>query len=126
VILFAATTFLIPIIGAAFAGTVLLGVFLIAGLCRGILRVTTAATIADIRREGRDIGLSSGVYNAGLDLGSIVGPIAGGLVSTAFGIPTMFQILAVAALVLYFGVSLSSPKGRATLVVFGSRVPADR
>jgi len=77
--------------------------------------VTTAATIADIRREGRDIGLSSGVYNAGLDLGSIVGPVAGGLVSTALGIPTMFQVLAIASVVLYFGVSLSSPKGRATL-----------
>ncbi len=80
VLLFAATTFAIPLIGGALAGTVLLGVFLVAGLCRGILRVTTAATIADIRREGRDIGLSSGVYNAGLDLGSIVGPVAGGLV----------------------------------------------
>jgi predicted MFS family arabinose efflux permease len=127
VILFAATTFMIPLIGGALAGTVLLGVFLIAGLCRGILRVTTAATIADIRREGRDIGLSSGVYNAGLDLGSIVGPVAGGLVSTALGIPTMFQVLAIASLVLYFGVSLSSAKGRATLApVFGAKAPTER
>jgi hypothetical protein len=67
------------------------------------------------------------VYNAGLDLGSIVGPVAGGLVSTAFGIPTMFQVLAIASLVLYFGVSLSSAKGRATLgPVFRPKVPAGR
>ena len=127
VLLFAATTFAIPLIGGALAGTVLLAVFLVAGLCRGILRVTTAATIADIRREGRDIGLSSGVYNAGLDLGSIVGPVAGGLVSTALGIPTMFQVLAVGSLVLYFGVSLASPKGRATLApVFRTKMSVER
>ena len=125
--LFAATTFVIPLVGGPLAGTVLLGVFLVAGLCRGILRVTTAATIAEIRREGRDIGLSSGVYNAGLDLGSIIGPVAGGVVSTVVGIPTMFQVLAVASLVLYFGVSLSSAKGRATLVpVFRPKIPAER
>jgi len=127
VVLFAATTFVIPLVGGPLAGTVLLGVFLVAGLCRGILRVTTAATIAEIRREGRDIGLSSGVYNAGLDLGSIIGPVAGGVVSTVVGIPTMFQVLAVASLVLYFGVSLSSAKGRATLVpVFRPKIPAER
>jgi predicted MFS family arabinose efflux permease len=127
VVLFAATTFVIPLIAGPLAGSVLLAVFLIAGLCRGILRVTTAATIAEIRREGRDIGLSSGLYNAGLDLGSIIGPAAGGVVSTAFGIPTMFEVLAIASLVLYFGVSLSTPKGRGTLApVFRPKVPAER
>lgn len=126
VLLFAATTFAIPLVGGSLTAAVLLAVFLIAGLCRGILRVTTAATIADIRRGGRDIGLSSGVYNAGLDLGSIIGPATGGAVAAAFGIPLMFQVLAIASLVLYFAVSLSNAAGRAALAPWArTKAPAE-
>jgi predicted MFS family arabinose efflux permease len=127
VLLFAASTFVIPFIAGAIAGPVLLVVFLGAGLCRGILRVTSAATVAELRAEGRDIGLSSGVYNSGLDLGAIIGPAAGGVLSAAFGIPAMFQLLAVGSLALYFAVALSSSAGRSALTPsFRSRVPADR
>jgi predicted MFS family arabinose efflux permease len=115
VLLFAASTFVIPLVPVPVAGPVLLGVFLGAGLCRGILRVTSAATVAELRAEGRDIGLSSGVYNSGLDLGAIIGPAAGGILSAAFGIPAMFQLLAAGSLVLYFAVALSSAKGRSAL-----------
>ena len=115
VLLFAASTFAIPLVPAPVAGPVLLVIFLGAGLCRGILRVTSAATVAELRAEGRDIGLSSGVYNSGLDLGAIVGPAAGGVLAAGFGIPLMFQLLAGGSLVLYFAVALSSPKGRAAL-----------
>lgn len=126
VLLFAAITFTIPLVGGSLTGILLLAVFLVAGLCRGILRVTTAATIADIRREGRDIGLSSGVYNAGLDIGSIIGPATGGAVAAAFGIPLMFQVLAIASLVLYFGVSLSNAAGRAALAPWTrAKAPAE-
>jgi MFS family permease len=115
VLLFAASTFVIPLVPVPVAGPVLLAVFLGAGLCRGILRVTSAATVAELRAEGRDIGLSSGVYNSGLDLGAIIGPAAGGILSAAFGIPAMFQLLASGSLVLYFAVALSSAKGRSAL-----------
>ena len=117
VILFAATTFAIPFVNGPLLTPVLFAVFLVAGLCRGILRVTSAATVAELRSEGRDIGLASGVYNAGLDIGSIIGPAAGGVVSAALGIPAMFQILAVASLALYFGVALSSSAGRGALTI---------
>ena len=127
VLLFAASTFVIPFIAGPIAGPVLFVVFLGAGLCRGILRVTSAATVAELRAEGRDIGLSSGVYNSGLDLGAIIGPAAGGVVSAAFGIPAMFQLLALGSLVLYFAVAFSSRAGRAALTPsFRSRIPADR
>jgi len=127
VLLFAASTFLIPFVAGSLAGPVLLAVFLGAGLCRGILRVTSAATVAELRAEGRDIGLSSGIYNSGLDLGAIIGPAAGGVVSAAFGIPAMFQLLALGSLVLYFAVAFSSRAGRAALTPsFRSRIPADR
>ncbi len=115
VIVFGATMFVIPVVGGAGAGPILLVIFLTAGLCRGILRVTSAATVAEIRAEGRDIGLASGVYNAGLDIGAIVGPAAGGLLAAAFGIPAMFQLLAVVSLGIYFAVALSSKAGRSAL-----------
>lgn len=115
VLVFAATVLAIPMVGGAGAGPAMLGLFLAAGLCRGILRVTSAATVAELRAEGRDIGLSSGVYNAGLDLGAVVGPAAGGVLASAFGIPAMFQLVAVGSLVLYFAVALSSAKGRTAL-----------
>src|SRR5947208_1643940 len=69
---------------------------------RGVLGAARAAIVAGLRAEGRDVGLSSAVYNSGLDLGAIVGPAAGGVVSAAFGIPAMFQLLAIGSLVLYF------------------------
>ncbi|HEV2250347.1 MAG TPA: MFS transporter, partial [Candidatus Limnocylindria bacterium] len=115
VLAFAATTFVIPLVPVTVAGPALVVVFLAAGLCRGILRVTSAATVAELRAEGRDIGLASGVYNAGLDLGAIIGPAAGGVLAAAFGIPVMFQLLAGGSLVLYFAVALSSAKGRSAL-----------
>ena len=117
VIVFAVTMFVIPVIGGAGAGPVLLAVFLVAGLCRGILRVTSAATVAEIRAEGRDIGLASGVYNAGLDLGAVIGPAAGGVLAAAFGIPAMLQLLPVVSLGLYFAVALSSKAGRSALTI---------
>jgi predicted MFS family arabinose efflux permease len=127
VLLFAATTFAIPLVSGPAAGSLLLVVFLAAGLFRGLLRVTSAATVAELRAEGRDIGLSSGVYNAGLDLGAIVGPAAGGVVSAAFGIPAMFQLLAVASLGMYLAVAFSSRAGRAMLMPsFSGKVAADR
>jgi MFS family permease len=94
---------------------VLVILFAIAGVARGLLRVTSAAMIAELRNEGRDVGVASGVYNAGLDIGAIIGPIAGGTLATAFGIGAMFQIIAVGSLAAYFAVAVSTPQGRATL-----------
>ena len=126
VLLFAASTFVIPFVTGPLAGPVLLAVFGGAGLCRGILRVTSAATVAEIRAEGRDIGLASGVYNSGLDLGAIIGPAAGGVLSAAVGIPAMFQLLAAGSLVLYFAVAFSSRAGRSALTPsFRAKVPVD-
>jgi MFS family permease len=126
VLIFAAATFALPFAAGPFATIGFLALFAVAGLCRGILRVTSAATIAELRREGRDIGLASGVYNAGLDIGSIIGPAAGGVVATALGIPAMFQILAVASLALYFGVALSSRAGRSALTFAPGGPPKER
>lgn len=112
VVVMAASTVALPL-ATGFAA--LLGLFAILGFCRGLLRVTTAATVADLRREGKDVGLASGVYNAGLDIGAIIGPSVGGVVASAVGIPAMFQIIALVSLGAYLAVALATAPGRASL-----------
>ena len=112
---------LVAVIAAAAAATalplssslaVLVPIFVVSGLSRGVLRATSAATIAELRNEGRDVGLASGIYNSGLDIGTIVGPALGGLIASAFGIGAMFQIIAVLSLLTWFAVAISSPATR--------------
>ena len=91
---------------------VLAPIFVVSGLARGVLRATSAATVAELRSEGRDIGLASGVYNSGLDIGTIVGPALGGLIASAFGIGPMFQIIAALSLIGWLAVAVSSPTTR--------------
>lgn len=91
---------------------VLVAVFVLLGLARGVLRATSAATIAELRSEGRDVGLASGVYNAGLDIGSIAGPTLGGAVASLIGIPQMFQAVALMGLAAWLAVALSSATTR--------------
>ena len=114
-------TTLIAIVAAAVAAAavplsssfiVLAALFIVLGLTRGILRATSAASIAELRSEGRDVGLASGVYSAGLDLGAIIGPTLGGAVATAIGIGPMFQVVALAGLVVWLAVALSTAKTR--------------
>ncbi len=122
IILTAVAAFLVPWFSGfgAFAA-----LFVAAGLARGILRVTSAAMVAELRGEGQDIGLASGIYSSGLDLGGIVGPAVGGVLGNVLGLPAMFQILALSSVVAYFAVALSSAAGRASLR-FGFRAPAHR
>ncbi len=114
VLLFGGSTLALPYVTSL---PVLLVLFTGAGIARSLLRVTSAAMIADLRREGQDISLASGVYNAGLDIGAIVGPLFGGLLSDAFGIGPMFQQMTLASLAVYFVIALATPVGRATLSI---------
>jgi len=96
---------------------VLVALFLAAGVSRGLLRVTSAATVADLRREGHDVGVASGIYNMGLDVGAIIGPLVGGFVGSLIGLGAMFQLVGVASLLAYFAVALATPQGRAALTI---------
>ena len=109
-------TMTIVAVVAAAAATVALpfsSSVVVLGLTRGMLRATSAATIAELRNEGRDVGLASGVYNSGLDIGGIVGPALGGALASVIGIASMFQVIAVVSLLAWFAVALSSPATRA-------------
>jgi len=113
VLLMAASTLLIPVLPTFAALVVLFGVN---GVCRGLLRVTSAATVAEVRAEGHDVGIASGVYNAGLDVGAIIGPAVGGVVADKVGLGPMFQLVAIGSLALYLGVSLATSRGRTALL----------
>ncbi len=112
VVLFGASTLFLPYV---FGFPALVVLFAGAGLARGLLRVTSAAMVAELRSEGLDVGVASGVYNMGLDVGAIVGPAVGGALGDAFGLGMMFQLVAAGSLALYFAVALATPKGRASL-----------
>lgn len=82
-------------------------VFIVIGACRGLLRVTSATMIAEEKaRDTRGIGIASGVYNAGLDAGAFVGPLVAGYIASVTDIPTMFRIVPLALLAVYFPVAL--------------------
>src|SRR5207247_4697053 len=76
--------------------------FLIAGVSRGLLRVTGSADAFEGAGEDeRRHGVTAALLYGGLDLGKIAGPVIGGVVAAAFGIATMFRVVPLGFLVLY-------------------------
>jgi MFS family permease len=76
--------------------------FLIAGVSRGLLRVTGSADAFEGSGEDeRRHGVTAALLYGGLDLGKIAGPVVGGVVAGAFGIATMFRVVPLGFLVLY-------------------------
>jgi len=86
--------------------------FVLAGLSRGLLRVTGAADAFDAGgREERRHGLISALLYGGLDTGKIVLPLLGGLVAHVWSIETMFRVVPAGLLLFYL--ALAVPAGRA-------------
>ena len=82
---------------------VLLVVFVVLGVSRGLLRVTSMTIVAEQRgRPGASVGMASGVYNCGLGAGAILGPPIAGALAGVLGIPATFQIVALALPALYY------------------------
>ena len=82
----------------------LLALFALIGVSRGLIRVTSATSVAEERAlPGAHTGLSSGVYNAGLDAGSMLAPPLGGALAAVIGIPGSFQAAAIALPAFYYG-----------------------
>jgi MFS family permease len=81
--------------------------FAIAGLSRGLLRVTGSADAFDAAgADDRRHGLVSALLYGGLDLGKIVLPVIGGVVAGAWGIATMFRVVPLGLLLLYLALAL--------------------
>ena len=76
--------------------------FLVAGVSRGLLRVTGSADAFDsLPHDDRQHGITSALLYAGLDLGKIAGPVAGGAVAAVWGIPAMFRVVPLTLLAVY-------------------------
>jgi MFS family permease len=91
--------------------------FALAGLSRGLLRVTGSADAFDgAGDDDRRHGLVAALLYGGLDLGKIVLPVLGGIVAGAWGIATMFRVVPLGLLLLYLALAL--PTRRA---VYGAR-----
>lgn len=81
--------------------------FLGLGASRGLIRVTSATVVADQRtRLGNRVGLASGVYNSGLDAGTMLAPPVTGLLAGAIGIPGAFRTVGLALPLLYYAIWL--------------------
>jgi MFS family permease len=81
--------------------------FALAGVSRGLLRVTGSAdAFESVTDDDRLRGLTSALLYAGLDLGKIVLPFLGGAVAGLWGIATMFRVLPAALLLVYLALAL--------------------
>jgi predicted MFS family arabinose efflux permease len=76
------------------------------GLSRGVLRVASGALVLDAGAESdSQRGGASAIYLAGLDLGKILGPIAGGVAAEAVGLARTFVGLGIAFPCMYLAAS---------------------
>jgi MFS family permease len=105
VILGTLSTALIPSVIGSFLLQVPL--FVLAGLSRGLLRVTGSADAFDsIGDDDRTRGMTSAFLYGGLDLGKIVLPVAGGVIAGAWGIANMLRVVPVGLLAVYLALTL--------------------
>ncbi len=122
----AASVFFSPLMVSSLA--LLAALHTLMGLSRGLTRVTSATMLAESNateaqnggghapRNAR-IGIWSGVYNAGLDLGSITGPAVGGILAGWIGIPNMLGTIAIVVLGTYTVVSLLARRRRVPALI---------
>jgi fucose permease len=81
--------------------------FALAGLSRGLLRVTGSAdAFESAGGDDRLHGLTSALLYGGLDLGKIVLPVVGGVVAHRWGIAAMFRVVPLGLLLLYLALAL--------------------
>jgi predicted MFS family arabinose efflux permease len=85
---------------------------------RSIVTVTGGVNVIDATEAtAEQRGMASGLFNMGKDLGALSGPLFGGLVSAQVGVAPMMQLIAVAALLLFWlptlGLELRQRRARA-------------
>jgi MFS family permease len=101
----ALVTCLIPSLIGSFLAQIPL--FAIAGLSRGLLRVTGSADAFEAAgHDDRQHGLTAALLYGGLDVGKIVLPITGGVIADVWGIATMFRIVPFGLLLLYLALAI--------------------
>jgi predicted MFS family arabinose efflux permease len=84
----------------AVAGLVpLLVLFVVMGTARAVAIVANAVELVDSAEEaGVPRGVMAGLFNTAQDVGQLLGPALGGLLASAYGLPTTFRLVAVLTL----------------------------
>jgi MFS family permease len=81
--------------------------FVAMGLARSLSRVTSATLVAEEKaKDASGIGLASGIYNMGLDVGSLAGPLVAGYVARVTDVSTMMRVIPIVMVCLYFSALL--------------------
>jgi len=88
------------------------------GICRGLLRVTSGAAAMDALR-GERTGAAAAVMTAGLDVGKMIGPLAGGFVAAAAGLPATFVVVPLVFLALALTLEIAGRRTRPGAPVAG-------
>lgn len=76
--------------------------FVFLGVVRAAVLVSNTVKASRVGEKRGSRGMASGLYNAATDLGSIAGPVYGGLVASRVGLRPMFWVCPVLALGAYF------------------------
>jgi predicted MFS family arabinose efflux permease len=94
-----------------------LPLFALAGVSRGLLRVTGSADAFDSAAgDDQRHGVIAALLYGGLDVGKIAGPIVGGVVAGIWGISTMFQVVPLAFLALYLALAIPARRAARSAV----------
>jgi predicted MFS family arabinose efflux permease len=94
-----------------------LPLFVLAGVSRGLLRVTGSADAFDSAAgDERRHGLIAALLYGGLDVGKIVGPVVGGVVAGIWSISTMFQVVPLGFLALYLALAVPARRAATSAV----------
>ena len=98
--------------------------FAVAGLSRGLLRVTGSADAFDaVGDDERRHGLTAALLSGGLDVGKIAGPVVGGVVAGVWSIETMFRVVPIALLVLYLALAIPARRRYRAATPTGQETP---
>lgn len=109
----AAALFMLPAARGSFA--LLIPLFLVAGVSRGLLRVTGSAEAFDGvgDEDDRRHGMTAALLHGGLDLGKLIAPLVGGFTAEIVGVPTMFRIVPIVLLAAYLPLDLAARRSMA-------------
>lgn len=86
--------------------------FVALGIMRAAVLVANTVSASRLGETKMSRGMASGLYNAATDLGSIIGPIYGGVIAAQVGLVKMFWLSPGLALVVYFLVLWGSSRRR--------------
>jgi DHA1 family multidrug resistance protein-like MFS transporter len=108
-------TILIPLFTAFWPLLVL--IVALGGLRAGVLVGSMVAAVEYAGGDARKRGIAAGVYTFGTDSAMVSAPLLGGLLAEQIGLTTIFWVLPVALMVLYFallsGSALAARRERA-------------